>query len=123
MSEENLVVQLRSGLDNADEGEFGGIILTMNQAADKIEELEKELERQIGFKNDYRAAFEGACDQKEELKERVSALMDATDYAKNRLEHMATDSWYGDGRDLKRNIHGVFREYDEALKAKGLNNV
>jgi hypothetical protein len=34
-----IVAQLRSGFDNADGGEFGGVLLTMNEAADVIEEL------------------------------------------------------------------------------------
>lgn len=77
MNKDTLVVQLRSGLDNADGDEFGGVILTMNQAADRIEELERELERQIGFKNDYRAAFEGACDQKDEILASADKLANA----------------------------------------------
>jgi len=36
-----LIAQLRSGLDNADGGEMGGVVLTMNLAADKLEELEE----------------------------------------------------------------------------------
>ena len=36
----DLVAQLRSGVDNADGGEMGGVVLTMNLAASRIEELE-----------------------------------------------------------------------------------
>lgn len=44
MTDEELVARLRSGLDNADRGadgirELGGVVLTMNQGADRIEEL------------------------------------------------------------------------------------
>lgn len=35
----DIVEQLRSGLDNADGGEMGGVVLTMRQAADEIERL------------------------------------------------------------------------------------
>jgi hypothetical protein len=40
---DNLVEQLRSGVDNVDGGELGGVVLTMNLAANRIEELESEL--------------------------------------------------------------------------------
>lgn len=36
---DNLVAQLRSGIDNADGGEMGGVVLTMRLAADEIERL------------------------------------------------------------------------------------
>lgn len=39
----DIVEQLRSGLDNADGGEMGGVVLTMRQAADEIERLRAEL--------------------------------------------------------------------------------
>jgi hypothetical protein len=41
---DNLVEQLRSGVDNVDGGELGGVVLTMNLAANRIEELEMKLE-------------------------------------------------------------------------------
>ena len=106
MNDEILSEQLYSGSDNSG----------------RIKELEREIERQIGFKNDYRAAFEETCDQKEKLEEYISTLIDATDYLKNRLEYIASASWHGDGRDLKRSIAGIFLEYDEAIKAKGSTN-
>ena len=41
---DNLVEKLRSGVDNVDGGELGGVVLTMNLAANRIEELEMKLE-------------------------------------------------------------------------------
>lgn len=40
---DDLVKQLRSGLDNSDGGEMGGVVLTMNEAADRIEQLEAQV--------------------------------------------------------------------------------
>lgn len=48
----------------------------------------------------------------------VERMRDATDYARNRLEMMSGDAWNIDGRDLKRNLQGVFAEYDAALSAQ-----
>ena len=39
----DLVDQLRSGLDNSDGGEMGGVVLTMKEAADRIEALEEQV--------------------------------------------------------------------------------
>ena len=40
---DDLVKQLRGGLDNSDGGEMGGVVLTMNEAADRIEALERQV--------------------------------------------------------------------------------
>ena len=48
---------------------------------------------------------------------KIKALVEATDFARNRLEMMSGDAWNIDGRDLKRNLQGVFAEYDAALAA------
>jgi hypothetical protein len=50
---------------------------------------------------------------------RVTALMEAAQWARNRLELIADESWHGDGRDLKRSIIGVFADFDAALLACG----
>lgn len=49
-------------------------------------------------------------------REAVSQLVDASQWARNRLEKIADDSWHGDGRDLKRSLVGVFADFDDALK-------
>jgi hypothetical protein len=49
----------------------------------------------------------------------VRALVETAQWARNRLETIADESWYGDGRDLKRSIIGVFADFDEALAALG----
>ena len=59
-------------------------------------------------------------EQIEALDKRVKAagvLADGALYARNRLETIASDAWNIDGRDLKRNIQGVFAEFDAALNA------
>jgi len=53
-----LIAQLRSGLDNADGGEMGGVVLTMNLAADKIAELQAERDQLADlYANECDAAF------------------------------------------------------------------
>jgi hypothetical protein len=42
-------------------------------------------------------------------------VMEAADFARNRLEMLADDTWNGDARDLKRSLAGIFTEYDAAL--------
>lgn len=42
-------------------------------------------------------------------------VMEAADFARNRLEMLADDTWNGDARDLKRSLAGIFAEYDAAL--------
>jgi hypothetical protein len=49
----------------------------------------------------------------------VRALVEAAQWARNRLELIADQSWHGDGRDLKRSIIGVFADFDKALLACG----
>jgi hypothetical protein len=46
---------------------------------------------------------------------RVEALVDGAQWARNRLEMIADESWHGDGRDLKRSIVCVFSDFDAAL--------
>ena len=50
----------------------------------------------------------------------IANLVDATTYARNRLEILASDAWNIDGRDLKRNLQGVFAEYAAALAKAAL---
>lgn len=45
----------------------------------------------------------------------IEELVDALDMSRRRLEKIADDAWYGDARDFKRLIPGVFLEYDAAL--------
>jgi hypothetical protein len=45
---DELVAQLRSGIDNADDGEMGGVVLTMHRAADEIEKLRGALQAMRG---------------------------------------------------------------------------
>ena len=49
----------------------------------------------------------------------VRELVEAAQWARNRLEIIADESWRGDGRDLKRSIIGVFADFDAALLACG----
>lgn len=46
----------------------------------------------------------------------VERLRDGADFAKRRLETIASDAWNGDARDFKRLIPGVFAELDAALQ-------
>lgn len=48
-----------------------------------------------------------------------AGLIEAAQWARNRLEIIADESWRGDGRDLKRSIIGVFADFDEALARCG----
>ena len=45
----------------------------------------------------------------------VRALVETAQWARNRLEIIADESWHGDGRDLKRSIIGIFADFDKAL--------
>jgi hypothetical protein len=49
----------------------------------------------------------------------AAALVEAAQWARNRLEVIADDAWYGDGRDFKRALVGVFADFDEALARHG----
>lgn len=49
----------------------------------------------------------------------VQELIEAAQWARNRLELIADQSWHGDGRDLKRSIVGVFADFDAALAKCG----
>ncbi|GLT07970.1 hypothetical protein ACFQFQ_14495 [Sulfitobacter porphyrae] len=46
-------------------------------------------------------------------------VVEAAQWARNRLERIADDSWHGDERDLKRSLIGVFADFDAALSAAG----
>ncbi|MBM1556703.1 hypothetical protein JQV19_08585 [Sulfitobacter mediterraneus] len=50
---------------------------------------------------------------------KVERLIETTQWVRNRLEKIADDAWHGDGRDLKRNLVGVFADFDQALAALG----
>lgn len=50
---------------------------------------------------------------------RVTALVKAAQWARNRLEAIADESWKGDARDFKRSLIGVFADFDEALAVCG----
>lgn len=45
----------------------------------------------------------------------IDNLIEATVWAKNRLEMIADESWHGDARDFKRSLVGIFTEFDAAL--------
>jgi len=47
--------------------------------------------------------------------EKVRALVEAAEMARNRLEMIADETWHLDGRGLKRNIKGIFADFDAAL--------
>ncbi len=49
----------------------------------------------------------------------IAALVEAAQWARNRLDIIADESWHGDGRDLKRSVIGVFADFDDALAAVG----
>jgi hypothetical protein len=55
---DDLIVQLRSGVDNVDGGEMGGVVLTMKLAADKIERLLSALDNIQGMGFDMPASLE-----------------------------------------------------------------
>jgi hypothetical protein len=48
---------------------------------------------------------------------RVRALVETAQWARNRLEAIADESWRGDARDFKRSLVGVFADFDAALAA------
>ena len=47
----------------------------------------------------------------------VARLVEAAQFARNRLEVIASDAWNGDARDFKRSLTGVFAEFNEAIAA------
>lgn len=49
----------------------------------------------------------------------VSRLVEAAQWARNRLEVIADDTWHGDARDFKRALIGVFADFDDALASCG----
>lgn len=49
----------------------------------------------------------------------VTALVETAQWARNRLEAIADESWNGDARDFKRSLIGVFADFDEALAKCG----
>ena len=49
----------------------------------------------------------------------VVALVETAQWARNRLNIIADESWHGDGRDLKRSIIGVFADFDASLLGCG----
>jgi hypothetical protein len=65
---------------------------------------------------------EGWIDRAEAAEARLAAivaLVETAQWARNRLEIIADQSWHGDGRDLKRSIIGIFADLDAALLACG----
>lgn len=54
-----------------------------------------------------------------EVLERMQEVVDTAQWARNRLERIADDSWHGDGRDFKRSLDGVFLDFDSALGKVG----
>lgn len=54
------------------------------------------------------------------LRAERDALVEATEFARNRLEVIADERWNGDARDFKRLLVGVFAEFSAAIaRAKG----
>ena len=53
------------------------------------------------------------------LLEKMAGVVEAAQWARNRLERIADDSWHGDGRDFKRSLDGVFLDFDAALERAG----
>lgn len=49
----------------------------------------------------------------------AAALVETAQWARNRLEAIADESWKGDARDFKRSLIGVFADFDEALEKCG----
>jgi len=47
--------------------------------------------------------------------DKLRTLVETAQWARNRLDIIADESWYGDGRDLKRSIIGIFADFDKAL--------
>lgn len=85
---------------------------TLRDAAERFLDTEVEL---TGA--EVKAVILAAIEPAPVVSVREATLIDATDYIRNRLERIASASWHGDGRDLKRSIQGIFVEYDEALRA------
>ena len=50
-----------------------------------------------------------------EAEQPVARLVEAAQWARNRLETIADDCWHGDARDFKRSLVGVFADFDEAM--------
>jgi hypothetical protein len=51
--------------------------------------------------------------------ENLLNVVEVAQWARNSLERIADDSWYGDARDFKRSLEGIFLDFDEALKRAG----
>jgi hypothetical protein len=54
------------------------------------------------------------------LEAAIDELCMTAGWARNTLELMADEAWHGDGRDLKRSLVGMFKEFDEALAKHGI---
>ncbi len=52
----------------------------------------------------------------------VARLVEAVQFARNRLEVIASDAWNGNARDFKRSLIGVFAEFNEAIAEMGAND-
>jgi len=91
---DDLVKRLRSWHHLTQGDSLEALIITGMEAADRIAALEAKV---------------AAAD----------ALVETAQWARNRLEIIADESWYGDGRDLKRSIIGVFADFDAALLVCG----
>lgn len=51
--------------------------------------------------------------------EKMRDVVEAAQWARNRLERIADNSWHGDARDFKRSLDGVFLDFDRALERIG----
>ena len=52
----------------------------------------------------------------------IARLVEAVQFARNRLEVIASDAWNGNARDFKRSLIGVFAEFNEAIAEMGAND-
>ena len=62
------------------------------------------------------------CQNRRPAPDAVARLVEAVQFARNRLEVIASDAWNGDARDFKRSLIGVFAEFNEAIAEMGAND-
>ena len=62
------------------------------------------------------------CQNRRPAPDAVARLVEAVQFARNRLEVIASDAWNGNARDFKRSLIGVFAEFNEAIAEMGAND-
>lgn len=93
----------------------GGSCLSWGATCETVSEFEADYlgrKAKAAAEADHAARVLAALDT-----DKLTALVETAQWARNRLEIIADKSWHGDGRDLKRSIIGIFADFDAALAA------